>query len=497
MSVELLEELASYSRDPYGFALFAFPWGEPETDLADRQLEAWQVEELCAIRDGFASLHEVLLRAIASGHGIGKSAFVSILILWAISTHEDTRGVVTASTETQLRTKTWPELAKWHRLFIGSEFFEITATSIFAKDPEHAKTWRIDAIPWSENNPTAFAGLHNQGKRILIVFDEASEIADVIWDTAEGVLTDANTEIVWFAAGNPTSNLYRFRQLDSDGKYAKLWNMRHIDSREVSFTNDVIISHNIEVHGGEDDDWTRVRVRGLFPLSDFTQLITTEALTACRMRQIYEPTYTDPLIMGVDVARFGDDYSTIYFRHGRSARHIAPTRLRGYDTMAVASAIHRLTAEHKPDAIFIDGGGVGGGVVDRCRQLGLDVFDIQFGAKSDASHDPSMKFLNKKAEMYWAAKRWFEEGGCLDPTEDYLFQQFSKMRYKYNLKDQLQMEPKEDYKDAHGNSPDDADAFILTFAYPVSPKAKLIGHNGGPPIAEHEYNPFENAGGIQ
>ena len=493
MSEEVLLDLASYSRDPYGFALYAFPWGEPGGELEHRQLEAWQVAELCAIRDGFASYQEVFQRAIASGHGIGKSAFVAILILWAMSTHEDTRGVVTANTEKQLLTKTWPELAKWHRLFIGKDFFEITATAIFAKDPAHARTWRIDAIPWSENNPTAFAGLHNQGKRILIIFDEASEIPDVIWDTAEGALSDANTEIVWFAAGNPTSNLYRFRQLASDGKYGKIWTLKHIDSRTVSFTNQTTLAKNIEVHGGEDDDWTRVRVRGLFPLTDFTQLVSTELLNEARSRRAYEPTITDPLIMGVDVARFGDDYTTIYFRWGRSARHIPPTRIRGFDTMAVANVIHRLQQEHQPDAIFIDGGGVGGGVVDRCRQLGLDVFDIQFGSKSDASFDPSMKFLNKRAEMYWAMRRWFEEGGCIDPTENYLYTQFSKIRYKYNLQDKVQIEAKEDYKDQHGISPDDADAFILTFAYQVSARPKMLGHNGGPMMTEHEYNPFDDA----
>ena len=166
-SEEIILSLARYSRDPLGFVRFAFPWGEPGTELEHRQLEAWQVAELEAIRDGLLTVDKAILRALASGHGIGKSAFLSFLILWAISTYEDCRGIVTASTETQLRTKTWPELAKWHRLFIAADFFEMTATSICAKDPAHAKTWRIDAIPWSENNPTAFAGLHNQGKRIL------------------------------------------------------------------------------------------------------------------------------------------------------------------------------------------------------------------------------------------------------------------------------------------------------------------------------------------
>ena len=111
---------------------------------------------------------------MASGHGIGKSAEVSWAILWAISTSADTRGVVTANTDTQLRTKTWAELGKWYQLFIARQLFTLTATAIFiAGDPDRQKTWRIDQIPWSKERSEAFAGqLHNQGKRIVVIFDE-------------------------------------------------------------------------------------------------------------------------------------------------------------------------------------------------------------------------------------------------------------------------------------------------------------------------------------
>jgi hypothetical protein len=83
---------------------------------------------------------------------------------------------VTANTEGQLRTKTWPELMKWHRLLICRHWFECTATAIYSLQPGHEKSWRIDAVAWSETNTEAFAGLHNKGKRILLVFDEGSAI---------------------------------------------------------------------------------------------------------------------------------------------------------------------------------------------------------------------------------------------------------------------------------------------------------------------------------
>lgn len=116
--------------------------------------------------------------ARASGHGIGKSAFISMLINWGMSTCEDCKVVVTANTDNQLRTKTWPEIIKWSNLAITKEWFTCTATAMYSNDPGHDKRWRADAIPWSEHNTEAFAGLHNERKRIIVVFDEASNIAD-------------------------------------------------------------------------------------------------------------------------------------------------------------------------------------------------------------------------------------------------------------------------------------------------------------------------------
>jgi hypothetical protein len=219
---KLLKDLAALSGDPLRFVRYAFPWGEPGSELAASQgPEPWQVDLLSQIRDGL-SPNEAIQLAIASGHGIGKSAFVSWLVLWSISTFEDTRGVVTANTETQLKTKTWAEVAKWYRMFVGKELFKLTATAIFSVDAAHERTWRIDMVPWSERNTEAFAGLHNKGKRIVVIFDEASAIPDPIWETTEGALTDRDTEIIWFVAGNPTRNTGRFRGC-FDGPQARHW----------------------------------------------------------------------------------------------------------------------------------------------------------------------------------------------------------------------------------------------------------------------------------
>ncbi|VFS64127.1 Uncharacterised protein [Kluyvera cryocrescens] len=143
-----------------------------------------------------ATRHQPLMLARASGHGIGKSAFISMLINWGMATCEDCKVVVTANTDNQLRTKTWPEIIKWSTLAITSGWFTPTATALYSNDTGHDKRWRADAIPWSEHNTEAFAGLHNERKRIIVVFDEASNIADLVWEVAEGALTDEDTEII-------------------------------------------------------------------------------------------------------------------------------------------------------------------------------------------------------------------------------------------------------------------------------------------------------------
>ena len=132
--------LAECSGDPLKFVEEGFDWGIGE--LAEYEgPDEWQIAILAAVREGLLTVDEAIQIAVASGHGIGKSALVAWLILWALATMEDTKGVVTANTENQLKTKTWAELAKWHRLFIAKDLFQYTATAIFSTDQNHEKTW--------------------------------------------------------------------------------------------------------------------------------------------------------------------------------------------------------------------------------------------------------------------------------------------------------------------------------------------------------------------
>jgi hypothetical protein len=482
----LAVELARLSRDPLRFVLWAFPWGSGILEKSAGP-EPWQIDVLQDIRDGLLTPDQAILEATASGHGIGKSALVAWLILWGLSTFEDTKGVVTANTETQLKTKTWAELAKWFHIFVARDLFKMTATAIFSADPEHERTWRIDMVPWSERNTEAFAGLHNKGKRIILIFDEGSAIPDVIWEVAEGALTDTDTQILWAVFGNPTRNTGRFKACFES--LAHRWRNRTIDSRTVSFTNKAQIARWVKDYG-DDSDFVRVRVKGAFPRAGSLQFIPSDLVEAAAVREVVAYRF-EPLIIGVDVARFGDDSSYIVFRKGRDARGIPPIKLQGADTMQVAERVANVVAQYRPDAVMVDGGGVGGGVVDRLRQLRIGVLEVQFGAKSDAVHadEPDVKYHNKRAEIWGSMKFWLRTGGI--PDEQEYKAQLIGPEYGYSKQEAIQLERKQDMKKRGLVSPDWADALACTFAYTVVPNL-----DAGPtdkPLYESDYDPLDYA----
>lgn len=490
MDPKLIAWLASVSNDPYAFALGAFPWGEPGTILEDKSLDPWQADILCLLRDGLIDINTAIKLAVASGHGIGKTALIAIIILWAFSTLPDTRGRVTAGTETQLKTTTWPELGKWFNLFIARDHFTLSATALVSKDPARERTWRIDQVTWSEKNPQAFAGMHNQGKRILYVFDEGSTIVDDIYETSEGALTDKDTQIIWVVFGNPTKNSGRFKELFPGGKHCKGWTTRNIDSRTVAITNKTDIANKIELYG-EDSDYIRVRVKGQFPRIGEMEFISAADVEAAMAREV-STSITDPLALGCDVARYGSAESVIAFRKGRDARLIPWRFFRGLSTVELASQVHTAHTDYRPDGIFVDGGGVGGGVVDNIRASHLYCYEVQFGGKDDiggsATGNNGERYANKRAAMWGALRAWIK-GGAL-PNDPELKAQLIGPTYSFNIRNEIILESKEDMMKRGVASPDRADALALTFAYPLASHASAGGDHPRKPEVEFEYDPF-------
>lgn len=507
----ILDDLARFQHDPEGFVLYAFPWGEPGTILEKKAIRGWQGEFLrnlgVRLREGAPlNFAEVIQEATASGHGIGKSCLVAWLILWAMSTMEDCRGVVTANTDTQLRKKTWPEVGKWYHLMINRWMFKYTSTALYSSDPDHEKSWSFDLIPWSEENTEAFAGLHNEGKRIMLLFDEASGIADRIWEVTEGALTDANTEIIWCVFGNPTRRTGRFFQC-FHGKHKSRWRSRHIDSRKVEGTNLQFLQGLVDLYG-EDSDVARYRVRGLFPQASSAQFIESNLVTAAQKRPGGGYDLYDPLIMGIDIARGGEDQCVIRYRRGQDAKSWPVIKIPGgemRDSMKLVAKIADLIKnparpDLRPDAIFIDETGVGGPLVDRLKQLNFkNVYGVVFSTSATGADGMIQaatgrpKLANKRMEMWYLGREWLRAGGAIDADME-LEEGATAPTFHSNAKDQMVLQSKEEMKADGLASPDDADALFLTFAMPVQPRSlqrEGLQHAQGQQVG-NSYDPYDS-----
>lgn len=463
----IIELAASCRFDPDRWAHVAWDWGHGELEEIDGPRE-WQSDINRVIRDHLANpetRYEPLQIAVASGHGIGKSAQMGMLSNWAMSCFANAKVVITANTETQLRTKTSPEVGQWFRRSLTGHWFGINSQSIKSRDVAAVETWRMDFVTWSEHNTEAFAGLHNKGRIILLLFDEASGIAPKVWEVAEGAMTDENTVIIWVAFGNPTQNSGRFRECFR--RFRDFWVTRNIDSRTVPGTNKRYFER-LRKQYGEDSDVFKYRVRGLFPEQSAMQFISSADADKARDRHLRKEQYSfAPVIIGVDPAWTGDDKLEIYLRQGLYSRSLASLP-RNDNDIQVANLIARLEDEHQADAVFIDAG-YGTGIYSAGQVLGRSWRLIWFSGKPI---DPG--FLNKRAEMWGTMKLWLKQGGTIDPKDTELYDDLVGPETVPRTDGKIQLESKEDMKERLLPSPNKGDALALTFAEPVGKKSRIV-----------------------
>jgi hypothetical protein len=415
--------------------------------------DKWQELALNAIANGDRL-------AVASGHGVGKTALTSWLIHWFMATRPNPQVVVTANTKNQLDSKTWRELAKWNQRAINGKWFTHSATRFALK--ESPDTWFASAIPWTEQNSEAFAGTHEE--HVLNLFDEASSIPDVIWDVVEGSMTTAGAK--WAVFGNPTRNTGRFRECW--GRFRHRWHTMQVDSRSAKQADKAQIEAWIADYG-LDSDFVKVRVLGEFPSQSANQFISGADVDAC-CAYTAEGHDALPKILSADIARFGDDRSVIAKRQGRKVHPLMAWR--GLDLMKSADRIAEEIDRFHPDATVIDETGIGSGVVDRLRQMGYDVFGFNGGA---AAQDKET-YRNKRAEV-WGLMRDGLRGRIDLPEDEELKQDLIGPEYGFTPTQQLLLERKEDMKKRGLASPDKGDALAMTWGVKV--------HARKPEPAEH------------
>jgi len=404
-----------------------------------------------------------------------------MVIKWALDTCANTRIVCTANTDGQLKSKTVPEVTKWANLSLTSDWFTHTATAFSSNEPDCQKSWRCDFVPWSKDNSEAFAGLHNEGKRIVIVFDEASAIDDRIWEVTEGALTDANTEIIWLAFGNPTRNTGRFRECFR--KFSKYWITRNIDSRDVPGTNKSLFERLVDQYG-EDSDVVKIRVKGQFPSQSARQLYSTDLVDAAWGRHLRDDQYNfAPKIIAVDPAWEGDDDTVIGMRQGLKVE-ILKVLPKNSNDIEIANLIARYEDQHDADAVFIDGG-YGTGIVSAGRTMGRNWQLVWFNGKSSR-----LDCVNKRAEMYMNVADLLAEGLAF-PKDQELYDEMISAEVMTTLDGKIKLPPKSETKELIGRSPNKLDMVAISTAFPVANKLAK-GLQSSQRVAQNSYNPISD-----
>ena len=479
------EEMALMSRlwskeianNPEAFVRFVFPWGKKGTPLEHHTgPRRWQRDVLRQVKEHINANNgqvdfRVLRMAVASGRGIGKSALVSWLVIWMLSTRIGGSVIVSANSEAQLRSITWSEITKWLAMSMNSHWFEISATRVtpakwlselVERDlRKGTRYWSIEGRLWSEENPDAYAGLHNSDG-VMLIFDESSGIPDKIWDVAQGFFTENTPNRFWFAFSNPRRNEGYFYECFNAKR--NFWTTQSIDARQVEDTDKAVYEQIIEEYGA-DSPQARIEVYGQFPADGDDQFIPPSLVDEAASRPRYKDE-TAPIVLGVDPARSGNDSTVIVARQGRDI--VAIKRYKGEDTMEIVGRVIDAIEEFRPALVVLDEGGLGYGILDRLKEQRYKVRGVNFGWKSSK---PAM-WQNKRAEMWGDMRQWLRTASI--PNDRMLKSDLCSPQYKTNSSGSIALEAKKDMKARGLASPDAADALAVTFAYPVASRESRV-----------------------
>ncbi|HEV2674135.1 MAG TPA: hypothetical protein VGV37_06295 [Aliidongia sp.] len=440
--------------------------------------DPWQVDVLQA----FATNQRLSMQACK---GPGKTALLAWVCWNFLLTRPHPKIAATSITAVNLADNLWTEMAKWqHKSPLLLAAFEWQKTRIFSR--QHPETWWMSARSWSrtastEEQAQTLAGLH--ADYIMFVLDESGGMPDAVMVAADAALSSCiEGHIV--QAGNPTNlegPLYRASTVER-----RLWHVTHItaDPDDPKRTPRVSVQwarEQIEKYG-RDNAWVLVNVFGQFPPGSLNSLIGPDQVAEASKRHYRESEYQHAArILGVDVARFGDDGSVIFPRQGLVA--FTPQLLRNVDSIQGAGAVARKWADWQADACFVDDtGGYGAGWIDGLRQLGRNPVGVPF---SGAARD--RRYYNKRSEMYFECVEWIKAGGAIPPIPE-LAAALTQTTYTFKG-DAMILEPKDIIKAKLGYSPDHADALVMTFAHIVAPRP--VGPLISKPFqAQHEYDPL-------
>jgi len=423
------------------------------TEVFGVEPDPWQAEALQALADS----DKVSIR---SGHGVGKSTMDSWAIWWFMVCYYPCKIPCSAPTMHQLKDVLWAELTFWHRKMPAALRDEFTIKNSDQSLQVQLKTSPVGSFAvgrtGQRGNPEALQGFHSPN--LLFILDEASGIDDEVFEVAQGALSTPGAKVLMTA--NPTRTSGYF--YDSHHKMRHRWHtikVSCVDSPRVAqqYIDDMAAQFGI------DSAVYKVRVLGEFPATEDDVLIPLHLIESALERDV-EPTESFRVVWGLDVARYGDDRTALAKRRGNV--QLEPVKSwQGNDLMQTTG---RIVKEYRhcddferPAEILVDSIGLGSGVVDRLRELGLPVRGVNV-----AESPTGDEFAKLRDELWWYTREWFEDRACKLADDQDLMAELSEVKYEVNSAGRLKVEGKDQMKkrSSRGKSPDLADAFVLTFA---------------------------------
>jgi phage terminase large subunit len=431
------------------------------------KIEPWQQDVLRALDEGATRV------SIRSGHGVGKTTLLAWVNLHFLLTRYPCKVAVTAPSSTQLfdalaaEVKLWLKRAESDKAgnpTILNGILEATSDRVVMKaSPEGCfLTYRTSR----KDNPEALQGIH--AEHVLLVADEASGVDEAVFEAAAGSMSTRGS--ITILAGNPTRATGFFHRTHT--KLRHIWKSVRVSCMDSSRVDPAYIEE--ERQFGENSNRFRIRVLGEFPHGDDDTLISRELVEAAVGRQIIQ-SRKNPVYWGVDVARFGNDASTLAKRRANVLLDKIK-RWRGLDLMELCGRIvndfNETPDADKPEAIFVDVIGLGAGVVDRLRELSLPVVGVNVSESPSATVTKAMRLRD---ELWCLARDWFKTRAVSIPDDTETIEELVAVRVAYTSSGKTKVESKDDLRSRGVGSPDGADAVCLTFAYGGAAAAGATG----------------------
>ncbi len=393
--------------------------------------------------------------SIKSGHGIGKTADLSLLIIWYLFCHKNAQVPCTAPTSEQMHDILWKEISIWLSKMPEELQAKFDWTTGYLRVTESPTTWFARAKTARKEKPEALAGVH--GDWVFFIVDEAAGVPIEIFNTAEGALTGENVLVVMIS--NPTRLIGYFH--DSFHSDKEDWQNLSFNAEDSPIVDKKFVDRIIRKHDKDSDEY-RIRVQGKFPKAD---AVDDKGYVPLLMEKWLNVTSNSDFVgikkLGIDPSGEGADESSWVMRDSFRTQVIMKEKKSDPKSIASSTLTLMTWQDIKANNVTIDNFGVGANVPRELMLAKKYINAINVGDLPESTDDKE-RFLNIRAMAYWRLREWIKKGGEIvkDPQ---LIKELLYIRFRRNLKGKIQIMSKEEMRKEGYPSPNRADALMLTF----------------------------------